>query len=92
MISIFCSDCGSEETLFGFLGHITVECLPVVKHMLLLRGIGDEVEAFIARSATAIKMPCSICKKEVYSLAEHRETFARPEKMQMLEKSGQVRR
>ena len=83
-MSMFCSKCGYEETFFGFLGHLTGEGLLIVQQKLLTRGIAERVEDFLAKVATTIKMPCSVCKKETTWLAEYRQTFARPEKVALV--------
>ena len=80
-MSIFCRDCGYEENEFGFFAHLTVASLPMIQQIVLTRSLLDCWESVMARAATTTKMLCPICKKEAYWLAEHRETFARPEKI-----------
>jgi len=83
-VSIFCRDCGYEENEFGFIMHLTLHNLHFIQELMLTRGLLDYWESMMARAATATKMSCPICKKEVFWLAEHRETFARPDKVPML--------
>ena len=83
-MSMFCSKCGAQATIIGFMGYLTGETLLIVKQKVLTRGFFDGVEEFFAQAATTTKMPCSVCNKETTWLAEHRETFARPEKVALV--------